>query len=331
MRSLTLMLPATICSILICSTFAPTAARADEGATVKIAQLDNHLEVTLGGKPFTSYWYAKRDDRPYVRPFFFPVMAPGDVPVTSDQYPLVEIQKVPKADHPHHQSLWVSHGDVNGVDHWSLAKGADSPKQRHVKFSRIDADGFVESLQWENNDHQPMLDETRTVRFIAYPDGGRAIDIASAFTPIDGPVTFGDTKEAGLMAVRLATSIAAHPTLSQSTGASGEGAAGEKACWGKAADWCDESGLIDGKPFGVAVFDHPANPRRPATWHVRAYGLLAANIFGLSEFDKKNAKHSGDFTIEKGKTVTFHHRAIIHAGMAADAKLDEKYKQFAAE
>ncbi|MDB5333708.1 MAG: hypothetical protein JWP03_4859, partial [Phycisphaerales bacterium] len=25
------------------------------------------------------------------------------------------------------------------------------------------------------------------------------------------------------------------------------------------------------------------------------------------------------------------HRAIIHAGMAADAKLDEKYKQFTAE
>ncbi|MDB5329182.1 MAG: transrane prediction, partial [Phycisphaerales bacterium] len=217
MRSLTLMLPATICSILICSTFAPTAARADEGATVKIAQLENHLEVTLGGKPFTSYWYAKRDDRPYVRPFFFPVMAPGDVPVTSDQYAVVEIQKVPKSDHPHHQSLWVSHGDVNGVDHWSLAKGADSPKQRHVKFSRIDSDGFAETLQWENNDHQPMLDETRTVRFVAFPDGNRAIDIASAFTPIDGPITFADTKEAGLMAVRLATSIAARPTLTQST------------------------------------------------------------------------------------------------------------------
>jgi hypothetical protein len=325
MRSLTLLLPATVISTLVCSAFAASAVRAEEGATVKIAQLDNHLDVTVGGKPFTSYWFAKRDDRPYVRPFFFPVMAPGDVPVTSDQFP------IPKADHPHHQSLWVSHGDVNGVDHWTLLKGTNSPRQMHVKFSRVDADGFIEQLQWENNDHQPMLDETRTVRFLALPDGSRAIDITSAFTPIDGPVTFGDTKEAGLMAVRLATPISDHPTLTQSTGASGEGMAGEKACWGKAADWCDESGLINGKPFGVAVFDHPTNPRHPATWHVRAYGLLAANIFGLSEFDKNNPKHAGDLKVEKGKTITFRHRAIIHAGMAADAKLDEKYKQFAGE
>jgi hypothetical protein len=324
MRPLKLALAATICSML-----AAPAAWAEDGNTMKIAQLDNHLEVTVGGKPFTSYWFAKRDDRPYVRPFFFPVMAEGDVPVTSDQYTLVEIQKVLKADHPHHQSLWVSHGDVNGVDHWSLAKGADSPKQRHVKFARLDADGFVETLQWENNDHQSMLDETRTVKFLVTPDGSRAIDIASAFTPIDGPITFGDTKEAGLLSVRLATSIAAHPTLTQSTEKSGEGMAGEKACWGKPADWCDESGLINGKPFGVAVFDHPTNPRHPATWHVRAYGLLSSNIFGLSDFDKKNPKHSGDFTIEKGKTVIFRHRAVVHAGMAVDAKLDEKYKQFA--
>ncbi len=106
---------------------------------------------------------------------------------------------------------------------------------------------------------------------------------------------------------------------------------GEKATWGQRADWCDESGHIDGKPFGVAVFDYPANPRHPAYWHVRAYGLLAANIFGLHDYDKKNPKGTGDLTIEKGKTVTFRHRAVIHAGMAADAKLDEKYKEFAEE
>ena len=35
--------------------------------------------------------------------------------------------------------------------------------------------------------------------------------------------------------------------------------------------------------------------------------------------------------LEKGKTVTFHHRAVIHTGMAGDAKLEDKYKEFAKE
>ncbi|HWE04237.1 MAG TPA: PmoA family protein [Tepidisphaeraceae bacterium] len=326
-------IPALLAVVALCSIHSVLAAgAADQSQAIKIVQADTHLDVTIGGKPFTSYWFGKRDDRLYVRPFFFPVLAPGDVAVTSDQYSLKE--REPKTDHPHHQSLWVAQGDVNGVDHWSLGKdgkGTLSAKQRHVKFASVGEDRFAENLLWDDNAGKPMLDEVRTVKFVGYPDGSRGIDITSAFTPAEGSVTFGDTKEAGLMAVRLATAIAKHPTITQSSGKGGEGAAGEKQTWGQPADWCDESGEIDGKPFGVAIFDFPANPRHPARWHVRAYGLMSSNIFGLSDFDKKNPKHSGDLVIEKGTTVTFRHRAVIHAGMAVDAKLGEKYKEFAGE
>ena len=327
MRILVLITLAALCSISTATTLA-----ADSAPGVKIAQTDTHFDVTIAGKSFTTYWFGKRDDRIYVRPIFFPVFAPGDVEVTSDQYSLKE--REPKTDHPHHQSLWVAQGDVNGVDHWSLGKdgkGTTSAKQRHIKFTSVGDDRFVEQLVWDDNNQKPMLNEIRTVKFIVYPDGSRGIDITSAFTPAEGSVTFGDTKESGLMAVRMATSIAKHATITQSTGKGGEGVAAEKETWGKPADWCDESGDIDGKPFGVAIFDAPSNPRHPARWHVRAYGLMSSNIFGLSDFDKKNPKHSGDLTIEKGTTLTFHHRAVIHAGMAADAKLAEKYKEFAGE
>lgn len=328
MALLSRLLPAAIFSLCGCV----TALSAAEPEAVKIVQSETHLDVTLNGKPFTTYWFGKRDDRIYVRPFFFPVLAPGDVQVTSDQYSLKE--KDPKADHPHHQSLWVAHGEVNGVDHWTLGKdgkGTTSAKQRHIKFDSVGTDQFVEELVWEDNDQKPLLNEVRTVRFFAYPDESRAVDITSAFTPAENAVTLGDTKEAGLMSVRVAPQISKNPTLTQSTGKGGQGLAGEEETWGKAASWCDESGEIDGKPFGVAVFDAPANPRHPAAWHVRAYGLLASNIFALSEYDKKNPKHSGDFVIEKGKTVTFHHQAVIHAGNAVEAKLAEKYAQFAGE
>ena len=296
MRISTRLLLATLCLVFL-SSLAPAA---DPASSIKIAQTDTHLDVTVGGQPFTTYWYGKKEDRLYVRPFFYPVLAAGGVGVTADQYTV--FGKNPKAGHPHHQSLWVSHSDVNGVDHWSLGKdnlGDKSAKQRHIKFDSMATDGFVESLIWDDDNAKPMLNEVRTVKFIAYPDGSRAVDITSAFTPADGPVTFGDTKDAGLMSVRMATEISLDPTITQSTGKGGEKMAGEKETWGKRADWCDESGKIDGKPFGVAVFDAPANPRHPAYWHVRAYGLMSSNIFGQHDFDPTLPKGRGKLRYRK--------------------------------
>lgn len=311
---------AAVAIVLVC---APVYA----AEAMKVTESGNHLDVTIGGKPFTTYWFGPRDDRPYIRPFFYPVLATGDVPLTSDQYAYKK--EHPKADHPHHISLWVAHGDVNGADQWAYAKNeADSPKQRNMGL-KVTGDGFVQQLEWEGKDHQPILKETRTVRFADLGDGSRAVDITSAFTPIDGPVTFGDTKESGLCAVRMCHEISDHnPQLTNATGQGGVGAAAEKLIWGKPADWCDESGMVNGKPFGIAIFDHPDNPRHPARWHVRAYGLMSSNIFGLHDFDRNNPPHAGDFTIEKGKTVTWTHRVVVHPGLAADAKLDQKYKEF---
>lgn len=319
--------PLALVSLLLFCSF----GRADELPAFKTAQAETHLDVTIGGKPFTTYWFGPREDRPYVRPFFFPVYAVGEVEATSDQFS--RRFKEPKGDHPHHTSMWVGMESINGVNHWIYGPkgdGKNSAPQRHLKFDAVNDNGFVERLSWNDLADKPIMLETRTVKFVAYPDGSRGIELTSAFTPADGAVTIGDAKDAGLLAVRVNPQISAHPTLTQSTGKTGEGMAGEKATWGKAAEWCDESGLIDGKPFGIAIFDAPGNPRFPTRWHVRAYGLMAANIFGLSDFDK-SPKHTGDFTIPAGATATFRHLAVIHPGTAADAKLEEKYKAFTAE
>lgn len=297
----------------------PTLLAADAGA-VRLKQEEGRLIVTVGDKPFTVYHYGDAEGRPFVRPYFYPVRASDGVEVTSDQV-------VSGGDHPHHRSLYVAHGDVNGADHWSFQQKPE-PRQRHVKFSKVGDDSFVQELEWEaRGGRGVLLRETRTARFFTFDDGNRGIDLTLAFTPAgDKPVTFGDTKEAGLCAVRVKKSISDKPTLTNS-----RGQAGEKEVWGKPAEWCDLSGKIDGKPYGVAVLDHPKNARHPSTWHARNYGLLAANIFGLHDFDKKQKKGAGDFTIEPGKTATFRYRVVIHTGDAKSAKLDEKFKAYAAE
>lgn len=295
-------------------------------ATVKLTQEATDVKVEIDGKEFTTYHFLAGDDKNFHRPFAYPVYAADGQAVTSDQ----EVTN-PK-EHPHHRSFWVAQGSVNGIDHW----GHTGHKQRHMKFDKVEGDTIVEELEWEGKtaDAPTVLKETRTLRFVALDDGTRGIDLTVVFTPTKDEVVFGDTKEAGIVAVRLHQEIGNNEkgdkrrngVLTNSTGATGE-----KAIWGKPADWCDESGMIGGKPYGVAIFDDPSNPRHPTMWHTREYGLHAANIFGLHDYDTKNVpKGAGDLKLEPGKTLTFKYRVLFHQGDAASAKLDQKYKDWTA-
>jgi hypothetical protein len=98
--------------------------------------------------------------------------------------------------------------------------------------------------------------------------------------------------------------------------------------WGKRADWCDCYGPVDGKTVGIAIFDHPENPRHPTTWHVRDYGLFAANPFGLHDFEKLSNKAAGDMVVPAGKTVTFRYRFYLHEGDDQQAKVAAKYADY---
>ncbi|HEX8915756.1 MAG TPA: PmoA family protein [Humisphaera sp.] len=312
---------------------APVPARAADAAAqaaapaVKLSQQADKIVVEVGGKPFTEYLFAVDPAntkgpvaaKPWARPFFYPVLAADGTNVVSDQV------MTNAKEHPHHRGIWVAQGDVNGVDHWAHAKAGPQPQQRHVKFDKVEGDTIVEQLTWDGKDGKPQLAETRTWRFVAYPDGSRGIDQTSVFTAVAGPVTFGETKEAGIAAVRVAKPISDTSVITMAGGVVSQSVKTEKTVWGKKADWCDLSGKIEGKDYGAAIFDHPSNPRHPGNWHVRHYGLMGANIFGLSEFDKANPKGSGAFTIEPGKPVTFKYQIVIHPGDATAAKLAEKY------
>lgn len=290
---------------------------------VKLTVGDTAVQVDIGDKPFTTYRFGGDEKPPFIRPFFYPVLAADGTEVTSDQ-----IRTNPK-EHPHHRSLWIAHGDVNGIDHWSFQQKPAPPKQRHIKFDKVEADGFVEELIWDDLAGGALLNETRTVRFVPYADGARGLDVTVKLTAASGDVTLADTKEAGLCSVRVAKQISDKPTLVNAAGSTAhDDKTDGKQFWGKPADWCDESGLIDGKPYGIAIFDAPTNPRHPTTWHARSYGLVAPNPFGLHEFDKTLPKGAGDLKIAKGESVTFRYRVIVHAGDAAAAGLGDKYKDF---
>ncbi|HEY3284360.1 MAG TPA: DUF6807 family protein, partial [Armatimonadota bacterium] len=73
------------------------------------------------------------------------------------------------------------------------------------------------------------------------------------------------------------------------------------------------------------IMDHPDSFRHPTPWHVRDYGLFAANPFGLHDFDAAKPEHAGDFVLEKGKSVLFRYRLYPHKGDESESHVAEVY------
>ncbi|TFG81496.1 MAG: hypothetical protein E4H19_14525, partial [Chromatiales bacterium] len=86
----------------------------------------------------------------------------------------------------------------------------------------------------------------------------------------------------------------------------------------------------EGKTVGVAIMDHPSNPRHPTYWHSRAYGLFAANPFGIRDFTGDKTQN-GNFEVKAGQGVRWRYRVVIHSGDTRSANIEALYKKFAAE
>src|ERR1700744_3936770 len=127
---------------------------------VKLVEHPGTIDVSIAGKPFTTYHYNDDFFFPPVRPFFWPVFASDGLAITTDQQ-----QTDPT--HGYQRSLWIGHGDVNGANHWKFS-ATPQPRQNHIKFDWVHSDSFQEELVWDGKDGQPLLRETRTVKFRGY-------------------------------------------------------------------------------------------------------------------------------------------------------------------
>jgi hypothetical protein len=232
-------------------------------------------------------------------------------------------------DHIHHKGLYTAQGEVNGVDNWGEGEGHGS--QVHGGFDEVFkgsvAGGFSERLEWTDENMKPNMAEGRRVTIYNTPLGLRIIDYEVTLSAEFGDVTLGDTKEGGLLSVRVATSMdAVRPD--GGTILNAFGGIGQAETWGKRAPWCDYSGPVQGRWCGICMMDHPDNPRHPTYWHVRDYGLMTANCFGVHDFtaDPENRQ---DLLIAAGGSLTWRYRAIVHAGRGEHAQLTRCYHDFA--
>ena len=316
-----------LCTLaLIASGWGVDRLQAKEASYITVQQLDGRLRIEIGGQLFTEYIY-----HGYAKPILYPVIGPHNIRMTRN-YPMKPDVAGEAHDHMHHKSMWFTHGDVNGVDFWG--EGPGTGHIAHDKILRIeqkDGRGVIQtSNTWLDAHDAEICRDTTTLAFFALPSE-RAIDWITTIHAADVDVTFGDTKE-GTQGIRM------HPNLRLSndsgqgvTTASGravnsEGVRGQDV-WGKRAKWIDYSAVIDNKMVGIAIMDHPTNPRHPTWWHARQYGLVAANPFGVHDFEGK-PEGTGKLTVPAGESITFRYRFIFHEGDAQQAKIALEYEQF---
>ena len=99
--------------------------------------------------------------------------------------------------------------------------------------------------------------------------------------------------------------------------------------WSKQARWCDYNGPVEDEHLGIAILNHPSSYRFPTRWHVRKYGLFAANPFGSKAFGDNF--EDGTTSLKQGESLELKHRIIFHLGNAADAKIEEAWLQYSKE
>jgi hypothetical protein len=305
-------------------------------AAVKVERSPHQIDITIDGKPFTTYYF----DPEIAKPYLMPLRTASGAVVTRDFPVRNDASKGdPRASafEPHQRPLYFGHGDMDGLDFWQEPTFdhyySDHGHQayghmvlKNVEQVASEADAATVRARFTLNDpsNRVIAEETQTFTFRGDAQT-RTIDCDFVLYATAGPLDIGDTKE-GTFGIRLA------PELSAPLGhmLNSSGAQGEKAIWGKPADWVDYEGMISGKRVGIAVFDSPSSFRHPTTWHARAYGLFAANPFGAREFTGDPAK-DGSWSVPEGKSVTFRYRVLIHEGKFGPDEIGAAYAKYASE
>ena len=310
---------------------------------VLVYEADEAVRVDIEGQLFTRYYY-----QGVPKPVLWPIIGPTGKSVTRS-YPMTDALEGEREDHHHHRGLWWTHGNINGTDFWS--ESSKSGREVHREFVELAGGpvcGIIKTRndwmvgQWEQQEPrtvdgvhldawqpvgepQKLCEDEREVRVYRVATG-RLLDYTITIRATDRELVFGDTKE-GSFGMRLAGRMDVDAKLGGRIVNSNGQTDGE--AWGKAAEWCDYYGPVDDKTVGVAILDHPTSFRHPTTWHVRTYGLFAANPFGLHDFLRDENKDLGNHTVPPGESITFKYRIFIHEGDTEAARVADAYGAYA--
>lgn len=308
------------------------------------------VDITIDGKPFTSYIYPDS----LRKPVLYPIRAANGALITRG-WPLVPRAGEP-VDHPHHIGLWFNYENVNGLDFWNNSSSIAMEKRseygtiRHASINKISANDHNAELNvtayWEMPDGTKLLKQD-TKYIFAGTGHQRSIEMIVKLTAQKEDVSFTDIKD-GLIGLRVARELEqpseASVKVTDDAGGisdvpvkntkvatglyrSSKGKEGDDV-WGTRAKWVNLMGSLNGEPVSVVILDHPKNVGYPTYWHARGYGLFAANPLGQKVFSK--GKEALNYKLKARASVIFKYKLLINSGShLTDNQLNSEARKFA--
>lgn len=317
--------------------------------TITANQSQKRVDITVDGKPFTSYIYPDE----LMKPVLYPLRTAKGTLVTRG-WPM-DPRPGERVDHPHHVGLWFNYGDVNGLDFWNNSTSIPAEKKsgfgtiKHVAVNKMTADDhkaeLAVTMNWQKPDGTILLRED--AKYIFTKEGEQlAIELIAKLTSLKEDVSFKDNKE-GLLGIRLARELE-HPSKDPQKFTDANGIATEVAklnndgvtgkyrssegiegddVWGTRSKWVNVNGRIGNEAISLVILDNPKNVGYPTYWHARGYGLFAANPLGQKEFSKN--KEVLDYKLKAGQSVVFRYKVLINSGSnLSDTDVNTKFKEF---
>jgi hypothetical protein len=285
---------------------------------VQAVPLPHHVtSFRIDDREVVAFHHDPRDPRP----FWYPLRASHEPSLVRMGHPH------DPAGHSHHNGVWISHNAVDGIDFWgdrakrqgrivtvevpreAYREGADAASMRVVNHWLDAADGTVVAIERRCMEVRPLAgagDWLLVVDLEFAPPPGRTLSFgATGFGPIG---------------VRMARSIGVHDGGGRILNSAGE--RNEKEAFRRPATWCDYAGRITNAADGlggVALFNHPDNPRHPTAFHVRDDGWMGCCL-SLDE----------PVTVADGETLRLRYGLWVHDGIPDADAIGRRWDIFAA-
>jgi len=307
-------------SLLVVTVLFATAASAKEPAPSKhqwVHKPGEQLSLVLEGKTIWSYHFTADGGFPH----FHPVATAGGTVLT----------EFAPADHRWHRGVWFSWKYLNGVNYWdwggkkvAVPDGITRLSGKESVARGDDSCTVAMNLEYSTADKVVLKEKRQITIGLPRDDGSYTIDWHMTFTAAEKDVVFDRTPPEkktwggyGGLSFRAAKSMGNQRVIDS------EGRTG-KAGHGKRARWMDFSGTVDdqGTAAGVAMFDHPSNPRHPTPWYV--------STGGMGYFNPAFLFHE-PYTLPAGKSFTLRYRMLVHTGAGDAAALKKEYEAFKAQ
>ena len=205
-----------------------------------LKRFDDRVEVALDGKPYTTFHFHSKWDKP----FLYPIRTASGL-VISRGYP-IEPRPGEEHDHAWHRGIWYGHGDINGEDFWREIPEKGTARLVLAGEPKTDGSTLDASLAMMTAKGKRM--GTIGERYGFRQDGQNVLIDSTITISADGgqSLRFGDSDDGGF-GFRLSDEFR------QDRGAeltNSEGLKGIENIWGKPARWVKYSATTGGKRAG---------------------------------------------------------------------------------